>query len=176
MQVSNNSSPSFSGIHIKSSAMNDVQQVLSRRISDMLDYSDEYVKVADQVDVYFLPGKSEKSVVVKFLDSFSDMFFRNGKDPVKVSINNERSNFAKSVDEIRGKLLDIDTGKIDSPIYDERRFLDGTTDLVKLDPDVYAELSDDVIELQPTIGRDAAESLAIDIYQRAKKLINTDEF
>ncbi len=176
MQVQNNYSPSFSGIHIKTSAMNNVQQNLSRRIADMLDYTDEYVKAADTVDVYFLPGKSEKSVVVKFMDSFSDMFFRKGKDPVKTSIHSERSNYTTAVDDIRAKLKDIDTGKIDTPIYDEQRLLDGTTDLAKLDPDVYAELTDDVVELKSTLGQESAESIALDIYQRAKKLFSDPEF
>ena len=82
MEVRNNCSPAFTGIVLKSD-LNRVQRNISHCVSDMLDYTDEYVKLRDDVDVYFLPGKSEKSVIVKFMDSFSDMFFRSGKNRVK---------------------------------------------------------------------------------------------
>ena len=84
MEVRNNYSPAFTGIVLKSD-LNKVQRAISTCVSDMLDYTDEYVKVCDDVDVYFLPGKSEKSVIVKFMDLFSDMFYRKGKKNVQTT-------------------------------------------------------------------------------------------
>ena len=99
MEVRNNYSPAFTGICIKTSTMNKAQQALSRTISDMLDYTDEYVKVRDDIDVHFLPGKSKNSVVVKFMDMFSDMFYRKGERHVQTTLTVD-GNYSKGVDNI----------------------------------------------------------------------------
>ena len=168
MEVRNNYSPAFTGIVLKSD-LNRVQRTISHCVSDMLDYTDEYVKLRDNVDVYFLPGKSEKSVIVKFMDSFSDMFFRKGKDHVQTTIE-VSGNYSKAVDNIQAKLKGIDEGRYELPEYDEVKFLTNDTDLAKLDPDAYAELAEDVEAVAPTIGKEAAESLAVDSYQKYKKV------
>ena len=162
MEVRNNCSPAFTGIVLKSD-LNRVQRNISHCVSD------EYVKLRDNVDVYFLPGKSEKSVIVKFMDSFSDMFFKKGDDHVQTSIEVSR-NYSKAVDNIRGKLKGIEEGKFELPAYDETKFLAHDTDLAKLDPDAYADLVEDVEAVAPKIGKEAAESLAVDSYQRYKKV------
>ena len=137
MEVRNNYTPAFTGCLIKSSRMNPIQRDLSHKISTMLDYSDEYVRLDDAVDVYFLPGKSEKSIVVKFMDTFSDMFFTKGKSHVKTSIHSENSNYSKSVDDIRAVLNDIEAGKLEVPEDDETKYLNASTDLAKLDAGIY---------------------------------------
>ena len=168
MEVRNNCSPAFTGIVLKSD-LNRVQRNISHCVSDMLDYTDEYVKLRDDVDVYFLPGKSEKSVIVKFMDSFSDMFFRSGKNHVQTTIE-VSGNYSKAVDNIQAQLKGIEEGKFELPAYDETKFLANDTDLAKLDPDAYAELAEYVEAVAPKIGKDAAESLAVDSYQRYKKV------
>lgn len=168
MEVRNNYSPAFTGIVLKAD-MNKMQRAVSTCVSDMLDYTDEYVKVADDVDVYFLPGKSAKSVVVKFMNSFSDMFYRKGNRPVQTTIESG-SNYEKAIDNICAKLKAIREGKFELPAYDETKFLTHDTDLAKIDPDAYAELVEDIEAVAPTIGKEAAESLAVDSYQRLKKV------
>lgn len=168
MEVRNNYSPAFTGIVLKSD-LNRVQRALSSCVSDMLDYTDEYVKVADHVDVYFLPGKNDKSIIVKFMDSFSDMFYRIGKRQVQTSVD-AGSNYAKAIENIRTKLKDISEGKFELPEYDETKFLTYNTDLAKLDPNAYDELVEYTEEVAPMVGKETAESLAIDAYQRLKKI------
>ena len=168
MEVRNNYSPAFTGIVLKSD-LNKVQRAISTCVSDMLDYTDEYVKLSDQVDVYFLPGKSEKSVIVKFMDTFSDMFFRKGKNQVQTTIE-ASSNYSKYVDNIRAKLKGIDEGKYELPEYDEAKFITHDTDLAKIDPDAYSDIVEDVEALEPMVGKEAAESLAVSSYQDLKKV------
>ena len=79
-------------------------------------------------------------------------------------------NYSKAVDNIQAKLKGIDEGKYELPEYDEVKFLTNDTDLAKLDPEAYAELADDVEAVAPTIGKEAAESLAVDSYQKYKKV------
>lgn len=169
MEVRNNYSPAFTGIVINAPKMNRLQQAISRNISDMLDYTDEYVKVCDDVDVYFLPGKSEKSVIVKFMDSFSDMFYRRGKNHVQTTID-ASANYSKSVEDLCAKLKGIDEGKYYLPEYDEAKFIARDTDLAKIDDTVYDELLEHSAELEETIGKEAADSLAIHSYQTLKKI------
>ena len=175
MEVRNNYSPAFTGICIKTSTMNKAQQALSRTISDMLDYTDEYVKVRDEIDVHFLPGKSKNSVVVKFMDMFSDMFYRKGERTVQTTLTVD-GNYSKGVDNIRAKLKGIDEGKYTLPEYDELRFITHDTDLAKIDDDAYAEIVEDIEALTPTVGKSAAEDLAVDSYKKCRNIRKDVEY
>ena len=174
MEVSKNYSPSFSGIQIKSSTMNKVQQNLSRTVSDMLDYADEYIKVADDVDLYFLPGKSKNSVTVRFVDRFSDMFFRkDDRVPLQVSVN-KKMNLDNFVEVLKTKLANIGNGKYAAPEYDEVKFLNGTTDVAKMKPDVYEEAFENMEEVEALMGKDAAKQYALEEYNHFKRIYKDD--
>ena len=166
MEIRNNYSPAFTGI-VHNASLNRVQQRISGLVSDMLDYTDEYVKVRDNVDVHFLPGKNEKSVIVRFMDTFSDMFYRRGDSPVQATIE-VSSDYSKNVESIQAKLKGIDEGKYSLPEYDERKFVTHDTDLAKIVHDAYAEMIDDIDALSPTIGKKNAEDLAISSYLTRK--------
>lgn len=176
MEVKNNYSPAFSGIYIKTSKMNDIQQNLSRKISDMLDYSDEYVRMSDDVDVYMLPGKNKKSIVVKFMDHFSDMLFRNGRSEVVTKIDNNPNKLANGVDDIRKNLADIESGKIKTPKYDAQRFLDSSTDFAKMEERPYDEIYREAELMENEVGKEGSFSIALNSYQDLKKLTRPNEF
>lgn len=176
MEIRNNCSPAFTGIHIKSSAMNDLQNNMSHKLANMLDYTDEYIKAGNEIDVYILPGQSEKSVTFKFLDTFSDMLFRNGKKQVQVSYQKKTGNTEEFIEKVRGILKDIKTGKIDPPDYDETKMLNGTTDLAKIDSEAYDGLVEDIATYKAYVGQDEAEAIALDAYQKARKNLGDSEF
>ena len=176
MEIRNNCSPAFTGICIKSSAMKDVQYNLSHKLANMLDYTDEYIKAGDDIDVFFLPSQSKNSVAVKFMDTFSDMLYRNGKKHVQVTCNNRKGLQEKFLEKIRQTLTEINSGKIDAPDFDERKMINGTTDLAKIDSEAYDGLVDDITTYKAYVGQDEAEAIALDAYQKNKKHIDNSEF
>lgn len=176
MEIKNTPIPAqtqtFTGIRINASEMTDAQAKLSRRISDMLDYTDEYVKTRDTVDVYMLPGKSEKSIVVKFMDKLSDMFYQRGKTHAQTNINPDKNNFDTSVDDICKNLNKIETGKYKAPELDINKVLKGETDFAKVDPETheqFAENFDNLKEYEELFGKANAQEEMVDTYSRIKR-------
>ena len=170
MEIKNTYSPSFSAIRVNESAMNRVQRSISRNVSNLLDYTDAYNSVLGQVDVYLLPGKKPNSIIVKFMDTISDMFFKKGKIDAQRTVAEKLSgNYTQKADEVCEILTDIKNGKIKTPKLDESKFLDGTTDLAKIDEEAYAELFEDIAGYNG-LTKSEAESLAINNYQQFKHM------
>lgn len=173
MEIRNNPIPSqtqsFTGIRINTSEMNTAQKNISRAISNMLDYTDEYVKSADTVDVFMLPGRSKNSVIVKYMDKFSDMFYKNGNRQVSTRINVSKPAHSKTVDEIREKLNEIQLNKYTAPDFDATKIMNQTTDLAKIDADSYDKYFEYVDDFEEIYGRQAAKEVAVDDYQSYKR-------
>ena len=111
--------------------MSNAQKNLSYRLSDMLDYTDEYIKLRDDVDVCFFPSRSKKSVAVKYLDIFSGMFIKKDKRQLSTVIANDLNNVNRGIDKMRETLSLIKSGKVDTPIYDEIKLINRETDYDK---------------------------------------------
>jgi len=171
MQIRNNTPQSFTAIHVNTSKMNKTQTALSNRVADILSYSDEYQHAAkNDIDVYFFPGNNEKSVIVRFLDPFSDNFYKNNKvQHVQTTIESGKSKF-QAADNIRAKLTKILEGKVKAPLADSEKILAGETDLANIRPEIYKQLDDIVKEADPGIYK---EDLADDIVD-VKRHFNRD--
>lgn len=173
MQIRNNQistqPQSFKGIRINTSGMTDAQTKTSLRISDMLDYTDEYTKTKDTVDVYILPGKSEKSIIIKFMDKFSDMFYKKENKVAQASINIEKDDYNKSINEICDNLNKIDAGDYKSPELNVEKVLKGKTDFAKVDPDTYEYFIEDIDmnNYEELYGK-AAKEEAVHSYNKTK--------
>lgn len=176
MEIKNTPSPAqtqaFTGIRIKTSEMTDAQAKLSHKISDMLDYTDTYTKASDTVDVYMLPGTSEKSIVIKFMDKFSDMFFRKGDKAAKMSINAEKSDYNVSINKICDNLKKIESGDYNAPEMNVHKVLTGETDFAKVDPDTHEFFAEDFDRLdvyEDLYGKAGAKEEMVEEYNRTKR-------
>lgn len=138
MQIQNNyNSLNFTSIHFHSSKMNRAQQSLSNKVADIISYSDEYQHAANNdIDVYFLPGKSEKSVFVRFLDRFSENFFKkNDKQYVQSTIHTDKNKFT-SADNILDKLKMVLSGEAKVEESDIFKIENRETDLGRLEQQI----------------------------------------
>lgn len=176
MEIRNNPIPAqtqaFTGIRMNTSGMTDVQTNLSHKISDMLDYTDTYTKLKDSVDVYMLPGKSEKSITIKFMDRFSDMFFRKGDRAAKMSINADKSNYDESVNKICLNLNKIESGEYNAADLDVNKVLAGETDFAKVDPETHEFFAEDFDRLdvyENMYGKADAKEEIVEDYHRIKR-------
>ncbi len=177
MQISNNpNSQAFTGIQVQTSKMNKVQKALSDRISDIISYSDEYVKASEAgVDVYFIPGRVEDRVKVLFMDTDSDMFYRKDNEKrVFTILNADKENF-KQADNVLEKLKQIVAGVFKEPEYDAEKILKGETDLFELRPELYEDLITEIDELAPGIGRSSAEDLVLHDRYHIEQIVKKDQ-
>lgn len=174
MQISNNNSPTFTCIHVRTSAMTQAQKNLSNTIADILNYSDEYQKAGRDIDVYFLPGKSKNSLLVRFADNFTDNFYRTDSNKILQTKTSDYTNKYKMVDDIREKLAQIIDGKFRRPQYNETQVINAKTDVAKLRPELYEDIREGAEELEKTIGRENLDDYLATEHLRIKYNTNKD--
>lgn len=132
MEIRNNYTPVFSGLLTKSSYMQKAQKEISDNVFNKLYYADEFVRVKDDLHVYMLPDKSGKSVIVRFIEGLSQMYFTKGNAPLQVTIHGGSDDCVKGVNEIRTILKDIKAGKYEAPEFDIDRCYTASTDLDRI--------------------------------------------
>ena len=138
VNINNTQSPSFQAIYIMRN-LSKKQMKVAEKISDILCYSDEFVKAEERgVDVYFTKPKTKQGLInVAYVDTFTDMQFRlkNGKILTTESNANykpTKKDYFNLTDRIRKVLASINEGKYDSSLEDMIHFVKDPTDGQKL--------------------------------------------
>ena len=171
MEIRNIHSPSFSAIYIKASAMNNTQTRISNGISRAIEYTDVFNSLMDKVDLYMLPGKTKDSIVIKFMDVVSDMFYKHGRSNVQKTVYERHTdNYFNVSDEICKTLEDIANGKIKAPESTDEMILGLKTDLAKINESAYDEMLMNIAEDSQVLSKEEASDIALSIYQRGKRI------
>lgn len=132
MEIKNEYSPVFNAIYVKTSNMNKAQAQLGRKIAKLVKQTDSYSKIADSVDLYILPAKSENSIFVRFFDVANKMLFRKDEQPIQKRINLGNKSYVKNVDGICDVLDDIHSGKIKKNEVNETNIIRSIFDSINL--------------------------------------------
>lgn len=163
MQVQNNNSQYFSGIHIQASKMNKAQQAISNSISDALDYLPIYDRACDEaLDIYILPArKKAESVSVRILDRYSDTFVRDNDRKI-MSTEASSGGAFEAVDNIRLQLRSIFNGLVKRPKYNVNKIIEQKTDLARLRPELYDDIPERLAKWQRYTDAQNARNIVAD--------------
>lgn len=132
MQINTNNSQNFKAIHAQVSKMNRPQRLLTSKITDLMSYSDSYVKLKDaNIDLCILPHEGDK-VKVLFLDSDSEGFVKTIKDKVLEATSRSRETVFDTADRITEKIDKILSGKCKVDDFDIFKIKAGDTDKARL--------------------------------------------
>ena len=170
MQINSTNSQTFTGIHVQASKMNKVQRALSDKVAGILEYSDDYQKSIDNgVDLYFLPGKSQNSIFIRFIDIFSDNYYRE-TSPKKIlqTVSSKFDNPFAVADDVITKLQQLFNGKFKTPEFNLKKIINSETDVAKLRPEKYDEIFAEAEDLEKVMGQEEATTLLKN--QNLKKL------
>ena len=132
MQINNNPNVSFKAIHAQTSKMTTVQKKLADNLTNLISYSDSYMKASNaNIDVCLLPVGVSKLKAI-FLDSKSEGFVRTAKDNLVTVTSKAKENCFLTADRIMYKLDEITSGKYKIEDFDVFKINSGKTDKAEL--------------------------------------------
>ena len=134
MKISNDVSQNFNGIKIQTSKMTQAQKDFSNNVADVLSYTDVYQRAGESgIDVCFMPSPKKKDLVrVRFIDSFSDNFYRRKDKKIVETWAVDSTNKFNFSDKVANLLNKVINGKFDSPEFDIDKIFQGQTDAAKM--------------------------------------------
>jgi len=165
MNLSTNLSPAFKGIQSNTKAMTLTQQRKTDSLYNAIKLSDGYQKHENgDIDVYILPKEGSKSdIEVRYADLYSGDFIKlnNLSNVVSQKCNTDS---IKMADKVISTLDKIQDGEIKRPEADKDKFFNGETDVFKLRPELYDDLTDTLDMFLEGSYEESAKAMAYDDY------------